>query len=86
MAGRGRHRAPRVKDAYKREVGFTLVPSNLGKKGRTCSYSARLTHNQVLDEETVVSQMCEDGKSSSPSAEGGCVAQSAKARDTYYAW
>ena len=60
MAGQGVHRAPQVKDVYKREVGFTLVPSNLGKKGKTCSYSARLTHNQVLDEETVVSQMCEE--------------------------
>ena len=52
------HRVPQVKDVYKSEVAFTLVPSNLGKKGRTCSYSARLSHNQVLDEETVVSQMC----------------------------
>ena len=60
MAGQGVHRAPQVKDVYKSEVAFTLVPSNLGKKGRTCSYSARLTHNQVLDEETVVSQMCEE--------------------------
>ena len=60
MAGQGVHRAPQVKDVYKREVGFTLVPSNLGKKGKTCSYSARLTHNQVLDEETVISQMCEE--------------------------
>ena len=60
MAGQGQHRAPRVKDVYKREVAFTLVPSNLGKKGRTCSYSARLTHNQVLDEDRVVSEMCEE--------------------------
>ena len=60
MAGQGRHRAPQVKDVYKSEIAFTLVPSNLGKKGKTCSYSARLTHNQVLDEDRVVSEMCEE--------------------------
>ena len=42
MAGQGVHRAPQVKDVYKSEIAFTLVPSNLGKKGKTCSYSARL--------------------------------------------
>ena len=60
MAGQGVHRAPQVKDVYKSEVAFTLVPSNLGKKGKSCSYSARLTHNQVLDEDRVVSEMCEE--------------------------
>ena len=59
-SGRGAHYVPRVKDVYKREVAFSLVPSNLGKKGKTCSYSARLTHNQVLDEDRVVSEMCEE--------------------------
>ena len=49
--GRGAHYVPRVKDSSKREVAFSLVPSNLGKKGKVCSYSARLTHNQVLDED-----------------------------------
>ena len=44
-----------VKDSSKREVAFSLVPSNLGKKGKECSYSARLTHNQVLDEDAVIS-------------------------------
>ncbi len=51
---------PRVKDTDKREVAFSLVPSNLGKKGKVCSYSARLTHNQVLDEDAVISEMCEE--------------------------
>lgn len=41
------HYVPRVKDKDKREVAFSLVPFNLGKKGKGCSYSARLTHNQV---------------------------------------
>ena len=58
--GRGAHYVPRVKDRDKREVAFSLVPSNLGKKGKVCSYSARLTHNQVLDEDAVVSEMCEE--------------------------
>ena len=58
--GRGAHYVPRVKDKDKREVSFSLVPSNLGKKGKVCSYSARLKHNQVLDEEAVVSEMCEE--------------------------
>ena len=58
--GRGVHRAPQVKDVYKREIGFALIPSPLGKKGKTRSYTARLRHNQVLDEETVVSEMCEE--------------------------
>ena len=59
-SGRGAHYVPQVKDVYKREVSFSLVPSNLGKKGKTCSYSARLRHNQVLDEDAVVSEMCEE--------------------------
>ena len=59
-SGRGVHYVPHVKDVYKREVAFSLVPSNLGKKGKSCSYSARLTHNQVLDEDRVVSEMCEE--------------------------
>ena len=46
ITGRKAHYVPRVKDVNKREVAFTLVPSNLGKKGKTCSYSARLRHNQ----------------------------------------
>ena len=58
--GRGAHYVPRVKDTDKREVAFSLVPSNLGKKGKVCSYSARLTHNLVLDEDAVVSEMCEE--------------------------
>ena len=58
--GRGAHYVPRVNDRDKREVAFSLVPSNLGKKGKVCSYSARLTHNQVLDEDAVVSEMCEE--------------------------
>ena len=58
--GRGAHYVPRVKDRDKREVAFSLVPSNLGKKGKVCSYSARLTHNQVLDEDSVISEMCEE--------------------------
>ena len=58
--GRGAHYVPRVKDRDKREVAFSLVPSNLGKKGKVCSYSARLTHNQVLDEDAVISEMCEE--------------------------
>ena len=61
MSGRHRaHSAPQVKDVYKREIAFSLVPSVFEKKGSACSYSARLTHNQVLDEETVVSEMCEE--------------------------
>ena len=59
-SGRGAHYVPQVKDEYKWEVAFSLVPSNFGKKGKTCSYSARLRHNQVLDEDTVVSEMCEE--------------------------
>ena len=59
-SGRGAHYVPQVKEVYKREVSFSLVPSNLGKKGKTCSYSARLRHNQVLDEDAVVSEMCEE--------------------------
>ena len=59
-SGRGVHSVPQVKDVYKREVSFSLIPSNLGKKGKTCSYSARLRHNQVLDEDRVVSEMCEE--------------------------
>ena len=58
--GRGAHYVPRVKDRDKREVSFSLVPSNLGKKGKVCSYSARLMHNQVLDEDAVVSEMREE--------------------------
>ena len=58
--GRGAHYVPRVNDSSKREVAFSLVPSNLGKKGTVCSYSARLTHNQVLDEDAVISEMCEE--------------------------
>ena len=58
--GRGAHYVPRVKDKDKREVSFSLVPSNLGKKGKVCCYSARLTHNQVLDEDAVISEMCEE--------------------------
>ena len=58
--GRKVHRVPQVKDVYKREVSFSLVPSSFGKKGKARSYSARLRHNQVLDEETVVSEMCEE--------------------------
>ena len=58
--GRGAHYVPRVKDVHKREVSFSLVPSNLGRRGKACSYSARLKHNQVLDEEAVVSEMCEE--------------------------
>ena len=60
ITGRKAHYVPRVKDWDKREVSFSLVPSNLGKKGKVCSYSARLTHNQVLDEDAVVSEMCEE--------------------------
>ena len=56
--GRGAHYVPRVKDRDKREVAFSLVPSSFGKKGKACSYSARLTHNQVLDEDAVISEMC----------------------------
>ena len=59
-SGRSAHYVPQVKDVYKREVSFSLVPSNLGKKGKTCSYSARLRHNQVLGEDAVVSEMCEE--------------------------
>ena len=40
--GRGAHYVPRVKDRDKREVAFSMVPSYLGKKGKVCSYSARL--------------------------------------------
>ena len=58
--GRGAHYVSRVKDKDKREVAFSLVPSNLGKKGKVCGYSAWLTHNQVLVEDAVVSEMCED--------------------------
>ena len=58
--GRKAHYVPRVKDIHKREVSFSLVPSNLGRRGKACSYSARLKHNQVLDEEAVVSEMCEE--------------------------
>ena len=58
--GRGAHYVPRVNDKDKREVAFSLVPSNLGKKGKVCSYSARLKHNQVLDEDAVISEMCEE--------------------------
>ena len=58
--GRKVHRVPQVKDVYKREIAFSLVPSSFGKAGKTCSYSARLRHNQVLDEDTVVSEMCEE--------------------------
>ena len=50
ITGRKAHYEPRVKDVYKQEVSFSLVPSNLGKRGKVCSYSARLAHNQVLDE------------------------------------
>ena len=60
MSGRGAHYVPQVKDVYKREVAFTVVPSHFGKSEKTRSYLARLTHNQVLDEETVVSEMCEE--------------------------
>ena len=60
ITGRKAHYVPRVKDVYKREVSFSLVPSNLGKRGKSCSYSARLKHNQVLDEDAVVSEMCEE--------------------------
>ena len=59
-SGRSAHYVPQVKDVYKREVPFSLVPSAIGKKGKTCSYSARLRHNQVLDEDAVVSEMCEE--------------------------
>ena len=59
-SGRGAHYVPQVKDVYKRDVPFSLVPSVIGKKGKTCSYSARLRHNQVLDEDAVVSEMCEE--------------------------
>ena len=60
ITGRKVHRVPQVKEVYKREVAFSLVPSSFGKKGKARSYSARLRHNQVLDEETVVSEMCEE--------------------------
>ena len=60
VTGRKVHRVPQVKEVYKREVAFSLVPSSFGKKGKARSYSARLRHNQVLDEETVVSEMCEE--------------------------
>ena len=60
VTGRKVHRVPQVKDVYKREVAFSLVPSSFGKKDKVRSYSARLRHNQVLDEETVVSEMCEE--------------------------
>ena len=60
MSGRGAHYVPQVKDVYKREVAFTVVPSHFGKAGKTRSYLARLTHNQVLDEDAVVSEMCEE--------------------------
>ena len=59
-SGRGAHYVPRVKDVEKREIAFTVAPSHFGKKGKSRSYLARLTHNQVLDEETVVSEMCEE--------------------------
>ena len=59
-SGRSAHYVPQVKDVYKREVPFSLVPSAIGKKGKTCSYSARVRHNQVLDEDAVVSEMCEE--------------------------
>ena len=39
--GRGAHDVPRVKDVCKREVSFSRVPSNLGKRGKVCRYSAR---------------------------------------------
>ena len=58
--GRGLHYVPRVKDVYKREFGFTLVPSSFGKDGKKRTYSARPKHNQILDEDTVVSEMCEE--------------------------
>ena len=58
--GRGLHYAPRVKDVYKREFGFTLVPSCFGKDGKKRTYSARPKHNQILDEDAVVSEMCEE--------------------------
>ena len=64
--GRGAHYVPRVKDSNKREVAFSLVPSNLGKKSKACSYSARLTHNQVLGEDAVISEMCEEFNLSPP--------------------
>ena len=60
ITGRKAHYMPRVKDVHQREVSFSLVPSNLGKRGKSCSYSARLKHNQVLDEDAVVSEMCEE--------------------------
>ena len=60
VTGRKVHRVPQVKDVYKREVAFSLVPSSFGKKDKARSYSARLRHNQVLDEDTVVSEMCEE--------------------------
>ena len=59
-SGRGAHYVPQVKDVEKREIAFTVAPSHFGKKGNTRSYLARLTHNQVLDEEAVVSEMCEE--------------------------
>ena len=58
--GRRLHYVPRVKDVYKRDLGFTLTPSYFGKDGKKRTYLARLRHNQVLDEDTVVSEMCEE--------------------------
>ena len=58
--GRGLHYVPQVKDVYKREIGFSLVPSCFGKNGKMRTYSARPRHNQVLDEDRVVSEMCEE--------------------------
>ena len=57
--GRGAHRQPSVTDVEKRRINFKLLPSSFGKGEGPCNYSARLTHNQVLDEEDVVRDMCE---------------------------
>ena len=35
ITGRKAHYVPRGKDSSKREVSFSLVPSNLGKKGKS---------------------------------------------------
>ena len=52
--GQKAHCVPRVKEIHKREVSFSLVPSNLGRSGMTCSYSVRLKHYQVLGSEWLI--------------------------------
>lgn len=58
--GRGAHRSPQVRDVEKQQIGFVLVPSSFGKGEGSYNYSARLTHNQVMDEDAVVLDMCEE--------------------------